>query len=196
MSTTYPIKNKSELEKFKNYYLERNNPRNYLLIIIGLNTALRIGDILKLHWQDVYSFSKKCFHSHICIHEQKTGKENVIALNHSVISALDGLLQKQTALSKTPKPETYVFQSGKNIETHLSRYQAYRIVKEGAESTGLEGHISCHSLRKTFGYFAWKQGVPPAMLMSIYNHSSYQITKRYLCIEQEDRDEVFMKINL
>lgn len=55
-------------------------------------------------------------------------------------------------------------------------------------------HISCHSLRKTFGYHAWKQSVPPTMLMDIYNHSSYQITKRYLGIDQDDKDQVFEKI--
>ena len=34
------------------------------------------------------------------------------------------------------------------------------------------------------------------MLMSIYNHSSYQITKHYLCIDQDDKDAVFLKIKL
>ena len=29
--------------------------------------------------------------------------------------------------------------------------------------------------------------------MSIYNHSSYEITKRYLGIEQLDKDEVYEK---
>ena len=61
---------------------------------------------------------------------------------------------------------------------------------------GLEEHVSCHSLRKTFGYHAWKQGVPPVMLMKIFNHSSYQITIRYLCIEQDEKDEVFRNIAL
>lgn len=37
---------------------------------------------------------------------------------------------------------------------------------------------------------------PPALLMAIYNHSSYQITKRYLCIDQDDKDEVYSKIRL
>ena len=78
----------------------------------------------------------------------------------------------------------------------LSRYQAYRIVKQAAVYAGMPEHISCHSLRKTFGYHAWKQGVPPAMLMMIYNHSSYQITKRYLGIIQEEKDDVFYHVQL
>lgn len=198
MSTTYPIRDKSTLEEFKNYYLTRNNYRNYALIITGLNTALRIGDILSLQWKNVYDFSKSSFLHHICITEHKTGKENMIAINSSVIFVLTSLLNniEKVAADIIVFPEDYIFKSTRNPQMPLSRYQAYRIIKEAAAYAGLDEHISCHSLRKTFGYFAWKQGVPPAMLMNIYNHSSFQITKRYLGIEQDDRDEVFMKIEL
>ena len=65
MGTTNPIRGKRELEKFKNYYLEKEKYRNYLLIIMGLNTALRISDILKLRWNDVYDFQNKRYRSHI-----------------------------------------------------------------------------------------------------------------------------------
>ena len=33
-------------------------------------------------------------------------------------------------------------------------------------------------------------------LWNIYNHSSYEITKRYLGIKQDDKDSVFLKVNL
>ncbi|MBR1477101.1 MAG: tyrosine-type recombinase/integrase [Lachnospiraceae bacterium] len=79
---------------------------------------------------------------------------------------------------------------------HISRYQAYRIIRGAAEALHMENIVSPHSLRKTFGYHAWKQGIQPAMLMDIYNHSSYKITKRYLGINQDDRDNVFKNIQL
>lgn len=196
MSTTQPIKDKKTLEKFKNYYLLKKNYRNYALIILGLNTALRISDILALKWKDVYNFSENQFRRHICLKEQKTGKENMIAMNSSVVTVLQQEMESLSVNSEFPLKEHYLFSGSRSKNMPLSRYQAYRIIKEAALYTGIDKHVSCHSLRKTFGYYAWKQGVPPAMLMNIYNHSSYQITKRYLCIEQEDRDEVFMKIDI
>ena len=106
------------------------------------------------------------------------------------------MLYYMISLSSTPTEYTFLFPSRKGCNRPIGRCQAFRIVKEAAQAVGLERHISCHSLRKTFGYYAWQQGIPPALLMNIYNHSSYQITKRYLGIEQDDKDNVFMKISI
>lgn len=194
MSTTQPIRNPQLLLDFKNYYLyQKPNFRNYALCILGLNTALRITDILNFKWNDIYQFETSSFRSHLSIIEKKTGKTNRIVLNHAVIDSMTLFLN---SLPSTPSREDYVFVSRNESHHPLSRYQAYRIVKQAAVALGMSENISCHSLRKTFGYYAWKQGTAPAMLMTIYNHSSYQITKRYLGIEQDDKDKVFMNISL
>ena len=193
MSRTQPIRQADELNRFKDYYLkEHPNPRNYALIVLGLNTALRIGDILKITWGMVYDFENRHYHAHLHLTEQKTRKETIIALNQAVIAALENLRQADSPSHK----DDYLFNSQKNPDAPISRYQAFRIIKKAAVDTHMPEHISCHSLRKTFGYHAWKNGTPPALLMDIFNHSSYQITRRYLCIEQDDKDEVFFQINL
>lgn len=192
MSTTQPIRNLKQVEKLKNYYyMEKPNPRNYALICLGMNSALRISDLLELKWQDVYNFSEKHFVTHIVTTEQKTGKETRIALNESAIQSLRTYKESITHL----QPEDYLF-PGRNCASHLSRSQAFRIIKDAGQQLHFENEVSCHSLRKTFGYHAWKSGTPPVMLMAIYNHSSYQITKRYLGIDQDDKDSVFLNTNL
>ena len=191
MSTTEPIRSKEKLSQIKNYYREVvPEARNYALIVLGLNTALRISDILRLHVSDVWDFERSRFKNHIEITEGKTGKQTSVYINKEVRLAL-----ARCRLNEKEK-NAFLFESHKYKNMPLSRYQAYRIIKAAAAYAGIPEHISCHSLRKTFGYHAWKQKVPPAMLMDIYNHSSYQITKRYLGITQDDRDHVFETIRL
>lgn len=191
MSTTQPIRNTEKLKLFKEYFkYEKPNIRNYTLIIIGLNSALRISDILPLTYGDIYDFENKEWKTHIVLTERKTGKLNRIYINEEIRK----VLEEQNCSFRNAKD--WIFCSRIHKEQPLSRYQAFRLIKEAASYAGLEADISCHSLRKTFGYHAWKQGTPPALLMNIYNHSSYQITRRYLGIDQNDKDEVFEKIRL
>ena len=57
MGTTQPIRNNDELTAFRMYYKDiRPNSRNYCLIVMGLNTALRISDLLRLKLDNVYNF--------------------------------------------------------------------------------------------------------------------------------------------
>lgn len=192
MGTTQPIRNKEELKLFLEYYEKvRPSKRNYALISLGLHTALRISDILKLRWKHVYDFETETFLTHISICEQKTGKKNKIALNPHVKEAL-----KQYQASRKTAPEDFVFTRSTNFSEPLSRSQAFRVVRHAAKEALHADNISCHSLRKTFGYHAWKQGTPPALLMDIFNHSSYRITKRYLGIEQDEKDDIFLTIDI
>lgn len=47
-----PIKNLKDIEKIKKYLSD--NKRNYLLFSLGINSGLRISDILALDVKDVY----------------------------------------------------------------------------------------------------------------------------------------------
>lgn len=192
MGTTQPIRDRKDLEQFLTYYKTvKYNPRNHTLIVMGIHTALRISDILNLSWNDVFDFERNCYRSHLTIQEHKTGKNTVIAINSHIKEAL--ICYRRT---RSVSPKDYLFTKNTNYEIPLSRTQAFRIIKEAASGISGREHISCHSMRKTFGYYAWKQGTPPALLMDIYNHSSYQITKKYLGIGQDERDDIFLKIDI
>ena len=169
MNTAQPIKDMTDLEHFKHYYTDiEPNVRNYVLLTLGLNTALRISDLLSLKWEDVYDFSREQVCSHISLVESKTQKKSSIYVNRNIQQALESykcFLEQGQGIS----PTQYLF-------------------------CGEYGVISPHSLRKTFGYHAWKHGVSPVLLMEVFNHSSFCITKRYLGIGQDDKDEVFRDI--
>ena len=117
MSTTAPIKDEAQLEKFKNYYLtEKPVYRNYALIILGLNTAFRIGDLLTLRWEDAFCEEKNSCRDHISIIEQKTGKTRSVAVNDSVRQVLD-ILWKERGKTREPGQQTcpYLFRTAVRI---------------------------------------------------------------------------------
>ncbi|MCL2409387.1 MAG: tyrosine-type recombinase/integrase [Oscillospiraceae bacterium] len=184
MKTTEPIRNKKQVRELKDYYIKRGEIRNHLMIVFGIYTALRISDILRLTWDDVYDFENSRVRSCINIIEKKTGKSKIVALNKSVIAAICIYL----AAAKPSTPLIINRQTGNAI----SRIQAYRIIRAASESLRFQNHVSCHSLRKTFGYHAWKGGVSPAVIMEIYNHSSLAVTRRYLGVTQDDKNAVYL----
>lgn len=188
MATTEPIRNKKEIKELIMYYKKKGNYRNTLLIVMGLHTALRIGDLLRLKWDDVYDFNQKKVKSTFSLVEQKTKKTKKVALHKEIINIL------RIYARKAAKSGHFLIENTKTGKA-ISRVQAYRIIKAAAESLEI-GRISCHSLRKTFGYHAWKTGVPPAIIMDIYNHNSLAVTRRYLGITQDDKNEVYLTLNL
>jgi integrase len=152
---------------------------------MGVHTALRISDLLRLKWEDVYDFGSHRFRESVSITERKTGKTKLVALNKAILAAL------HTCRSAAKLGE-HLIRSRKGGA--ISRIQAYRLIRAAAEALGFIARVSCHSLRKTFGYHAWKSGASPAVIMDIYNHSSFAVTRRYLGVSQDDRDEVYRKL--
>jgi integrase len=162
----------------------RGQLRNHLLIVLGVHTALRISDLLRLRWDDVYDFERGCVRTSVSLTERKTGKSKTLALNKAAVKALSMLA------SRTAQRGRYLIENP-NTKKAIGRIQAYRIIRAAADSLGI-GRVSCHSLRKCLGYHAWKSGVSPAVIMEIYGHSSFAVTQRYLGITQDDMNAVYL----
>ncbi|MCL2227812.1 MAG: tyrosine-type recombinase/integrase [Oscillospiraceae bacterium] len=187
MATTQPIRNKEDVNKLTAYYEELGQLRNQVLIVVALHTALRISDVLRLTWDNVYDFDNQWVKKSITLTEKKTGKQTKIALHDSIVDALTRYAS-QTAIKGG-----FIFKSSRSNKA-IDRTQAYRIIRTAGEAVGIEERVSCHSLRKTFGYHAWKDDVPTAIIVEIYNHSSLAVTRRYLGVTQDDKDSVYLGI--
>ena len=189
MATTQPIRNKNQVRELAAFYLKRGEIRNHVLIILGVNTALRISDLLRIKWDEVYDFEDGRVRSSIELVEMKTHKTKIIALNQSAISALTLLAAKSAGRGR------FIIENSRTGKA-ISRIQAYRLIRAAAEALKFQNRVSCHSLRKTLGYHAWKQGVSLAVIMEIYNHSSMAVTRRYLGVTQDDKNAVYLGLVL
>ena len=189
MAATEPIRDKKQLRQLAEYYLKRGQLRNYVLIVLGACTALRMSDLLALTWENVYDAKRKSFRSHIAVTEKKTGKVKTIALNKQVIHALRMYYPHRRGLN--------IFVNNRKDKRAISRVQAWRIIRDAVAAVGITGKVACHSLRKSWGYHAWTSGgVSPVVIMDILNHSSYEPTRRYLGVAQDDLDKAYMGLSL
>jgi integrase len=173
MKTVQPIREKHKIEEMKTELLKKGY-RDYMLFVIGINTGLRIGDILKLKVKDLQD------KTHIMIDEQKTGKAKRFKINEQ--------LEKEIkAYIKNMDPESYIFQSQRGNNKPISRVQAYRILNAAAQAVGLS-EIGTHTMRKTFGYWHYKQNKDVALLQKLFNHSGPSVTMDYIGINQDAMD--------
>ena len=72
MNLVQPIRDREKLEEMKEE-LKKNGIRNYLLFLTGINTGLRISDLVKLNRNDVRN-KDNSMKQHITIVEKKTNK--------------------------------------------------------------------------------------------------------------------------
>jgi len=184
MEYVQPIRDKKSLETMKKI-LRSNNLRDYNLFILGINSGLRISDLLTLKVSDVYANGK--IKDRIVIREKKTNKLKDFPLGETSKKALKEYVA-------TLKPGQVLFASRKGSKP-ISRQQAYRILNDAARAIGIKD-IGTHSLRKTFGYHAFKAGVDITRIQKLLNHSSPSVTLAYIGITQDELDNVYLNLNL
>ena len=189
MASAVPIRDAAHVHAFLAYFRQQGQYRNLVMATMGIHAALRIGDMLSLRVKDVYDLKNRRVLDTITITEQKTGKSKTIELHHNIKEALELYLPNVT------NPDEPLF-INKRTKKAISRVQAYRIIGEAAKAVNIPHKVCCHSLRKTFGYHAWKKGTSPVLIMEIYNHSSYNTTKRYLGITQDDKNAIYRNLNI
>ena len=170
MKIVQPIRDKNKIEEMKTE-LKKRSYRDYLLFVVGVNTGLRISDIIKLKVMDVLN-ADRATKSHIIIIEQKTKKRKQFKINGTLITEF-------MEYTKNMKMTDYLFTSRKGINKPITRIQAYRLLNTVAEKIRLE-EIGTHTLRKTFGYHFYKKTKDIALLQKLFNHSSPSITLRYI----------------
>lgn len=165
-----PIRDKDQIEDMK-WSLKRHcSERDYIMFLIGINTGLRVGDLLKLKTSDVRR--KKT----ITIQEGKTKKPRTIELE-SIYDEIQNYVKDVAS--------DWLFPSRKGDKS-ISTTQAYRQLNKAAEMVDMPDGIGTHTMRKTFGYWYYKEHRDVAELQMILNHTHPEITLRYIGKTQED----------
>lgn len=150
MNEVQAIKDRRHIAAIKNAL----HGRDLLLFTIGINVGLRISDLLLLQVGDVREKDADT------LTEGKTKKKRTVTLNDSVKHAV------ATLIPEGASDDDYLFPSRKG-DKPIGRVQAYRILNAAVARAGLSDvytSFGAHSLRKTFGYFAYESGIDITLL--------------------------------
>lgn len=167
MNRVKPIPNQVLIRDFINL-LCRQDAKFGLLAQIGIETGLRVSDLLKLKYGAFNELSKA-----LLVKEQKTGKYREIKITGVMRNGVWGL---QCARGKSD--QDYIF-SGRDGTKPMHRSTVYRHLKRAGAQLGLEG-IGTHSLRKTYAVGLFKaSGGDLELVRERLNHKSSDTTLKH-----------------
>ena len=195
MNFVEPIRDRKKIAQIKNQLRGQRRYRDLLLFVVGINTALRISDLLELrveHFLDDQKRIKRRF----WIKEQKRGKRQEVVVNDSIQEALDEYLVAYPDISSANDHFIFFNTKANSYMQPIRRGQAWKVIATICNEVGLSGNFGTHSLRKTWGYHARMQGVDLALIMHKLNHESIAYTKRYLGITDDELKAVSQRLNL
>lgn len=182
MNEVQPIRDKRKIASMKKYL----HGRNRLLFALGINFGLRVSDLLSVTVPMLLN-EDGSIKAHFDIVESKTKKTRRITISPAA--------KEELKLAALEYSEGYLFPSRKGAKP-IGRVQAYRILNEAAEKAKLT-EVGTHTLRKTFGYHAYKGGVPIEVLQKVFGHSSPAVTLAYIGITSDTIAKVYtVSVNL
>ena len=192
-----PIRDTNKIDAMKSIMKGESNYRDLLLFVLGINTGLRISDILALKWESFITGGGRLLKTgdQLNVVEIKTKKIKSFIINRSVAEALKLYHESLDGVSSGDP----VFPSRKTVKGKLKpikREAAWQMLNRYANMVGLNDGIGTHTLRKTFGYHLYKKGVALEYIQKMLNHSSPAITLRYIGITQEQLNDIYVELNL
>lgn len=167
-----------ELKRLNRYFQKEQNYQMALLIEFGFRTLLRYSDISRFTWENVLNKDE------LVLNEKKTGKKRSIKVG----AVLKGLLVEYFELMQQPNLDCTIF--------NYSLRHTNRLLQFGSRFVGIrKKRVSTHSLRKSGARFLYEENQRSEdvflKISMILNHSSTQVSRRYLGITKEEISDVY-----
>ncbi len=152
------------------------------LWVFGVNTALRISDLLSITIEHALSGT-------LTLKEGKTQKLRIIPLNQTAMS----IVRKRHEQNPS---HIYLFQVDSNRAKNkpVSRQSVSGAFKEVGEILGLK--IGTHSMRKTLGWTMYSAGERIERICKLLNHKDSGVTLRYIGLTQADIDSAYSEYEI
>lgn len=207
-SEVYPFTSEEEIKAmidvFDKHIEEATNEnkrmiaaRNKMLFLIGINISLRASDLITLKWNFFFDDNGE-FKEFYTLMPKKTRKQRKFVklyFNQVVKKAITDYIAEYPIQNM----DEYLFKSRKGNKC-ITEISLGRIIKDTAEEAGIKKNICSHSLRKTFGFWAWHNAEDKnkalVTLQMLFNHSNTSTTLKYIGILNSEIEEMFNSVDV
>lgn len=171
--------------------------RNKMMFVIAINISLRASDLVSLKWNFFFDDNGnfKDFYSLQPKKTRKTGKFVKLYFNQTIKKAITDYIEEYPVEDMNE----YLFKSRKG-DGAITERALWKIVVNTAAEAGIKKNVGSHSLRKTFGFWAWHNAEDKnkalVTLQMVFNHSDTQTTMRYIGLMNSEIEDMFNSVDL
>ena len=187
-----PIRQVDDIKAIQDYYLSKGQLRNYTIFTVGILFGLRASDLLSLKIHHIFEPDGR-FKSHCDLIESKTRKFNNPAITPQIQHLLSDYLATRTDIRYDDPLFTSREKNKDGSARGITIHQFNNVLKKAARECKVAGHISSHSLRKTFAYQILQQNpdddTAKFALQKMLNHNDFKTTLTYCGLAQDAMDD-------
>jgi integrase len=191
------IRSYSDFKAIQDYFLGKDDVRDWMMWTIGVSMGLRISDLLSLRFGHFIDNDKVTIKPRLEIYEQKTGKLNNLLITESVKLAIQTYI---LSIKSEFDLDGFLFASKKTGQKMYEEH-GWRILSSAGKALGLPINIGSHTMRKSFANIAAcvdKSCIDMnavAKIQGLLNHSDQRVTMKYLGTYQDMFDRARVAVS-
>lgn len=162
--------------------------RNYMLIVLGICTGLRVSDVIRLKLSNIIN-SDGTFKTCETLYMQKTKRPVQIHFNRI---CYDAVLEWLRAIGRDPNRldcsdlDIYLANKNRTADSAIAEDRLYRIIKGAAAEVGITYNVGSHTMRKTFARIWYEHNKKDNVnaiyvLQKMLGHKNIESTLHYIC---------------
>ena len=149
------------------------NPRDFAIVMLFLQSGLRVSELVNLKIQDVDFTSRE-----ITVRQGKGRKDRVVPLVRQAGEALKAYLKVRDA--QPEYDEVFIARNGTSMDQRTVRYRIHKYYKEA----GIKKKASVHTLRHTFSTHQIHNGLKINQLKDVLGHRRMETTYKYVHLDR------------
>jgi site-specific recombinase XerD len=149
------------------------NPRDFAIVMLFLQTGLRVSELVKLKLSDVDFGSRE-----LTVRQGKGRKDRVVPLVGQALQALKVYLAVRDGGSEYE--EVFLARNGTSMDPRTVRYRIHKYYQEA----GIRKKASVHTLRHTFATHQIHNGLKINQLKEVLGHRKMETTYKYVHLDR------------